>query len=61
MAHHVVNGVTVRGEAQLLDIFVLWIGRRAAGVTCIEEFKGGRHMKTTRMMAVAPLIIGPGV
>jgi hypothetical protein len=26
----------------------------------IEEFKGGSHMKTTRMMAVAALIIGPG-
>jgi hypothetical protein len=28
---------------------------------CIEEFKGGSHMKTMRMVALAALIIGAGV
>jgi hypothetical protein len=50
----------LRGEAQLVDTFVLQIGRRASGVMCIEEFKGGSHIKTMRM-ALAALIIGAGV
>jgi len=28
---------------------------------CIEEFKGGSHMKTMRMAALAALIIEAGV
>jgi len=28
---------------------------------CIEEFKGGSNMKAMRMVALAALIIGPGV